>query len=284
MVALPPQRRERRRLRSQAPMVSLIATDLDGTLLMSGGVVGDRTNRVLERAEAAGFGLVLVTGRPPRWMRPVTEQVSHRGVAICANGGIVMDLESGDVIRATGFPPEHGLAVLQALRAQFPGLVFGVEWADGFAHEAAYPKGTRRSELMRGVAQDVDDVEELFDRPVVKLLARVTDEAIDDLAARAADLLGDAATVTHSAIGLLEISVHGVTKGATLRALAADRGLGAADVIAFGDMPNDVPMLRWAGRSVAVANAHEQVLEVADEVTASNDEEGVADVIETLLN
>jgi len=80
----------------------------------------------------------------------------------------------------------------------------------------------------------------------------------------------------------VELSAVGVNKAAALAELCHELGFDAAEVIAFGDFPNDLPMLAWAGRSVAVANAHPDVIDEADEVTASNDEDGVAMVLETL--
>jgi len=86
-----------------------------------------------------------------------------------------------------------------------------------------------------------------------------------------------------STFGLLEIAAAGVTKASGLAELAASHGITPDEVAAIGDMPNDVPMLQWAGASYAVANAHPAALAAADEVLASNDEDAVAVLIETLL-
>lgn len=265
-------------------MSDLVATDIDGTLLRSDGTVSARSREAIEAVEESGGIFILVTGRPPRWLAPITEQVDHRGLAICANGGIVLDLHTSTVVHVDAFADETGLEVLQRLRAMDPTLAFGVEWADGFAHEGTYPRGVRKSELARGAAQDVDSIEELFARPVVKLLARSPERAsLEALAERATAELGDRATITWSSVGLLEVSAPGVTKASALRRFAEGHGLDASAVTAFGDMPNDLPMLEWAGHGVAVSNAHPLVLDLADEVTASNDEDGVALVIERLL-
>ncbi len=265
-------------------MGHLIASDIDGTLLRSDGTISDRTRDAIATLEDTGNLFILVTGRPPRWLQPIREILDHRGLAICANGGVVLDLHTNTVVDVHAMPDGLGLEVLQMLRRLDPSLVFGVEWADGFAHEQAYPKGIRRSELARGAAQDVPRVEDLFARPVVKLLARSADrDDLDGLAVEAMDLIGDTATVTWSSTSLLEVSAAGVTKAAALATFADQHGRGADDVTAFGDMPNDLAMLRWAGHGVAVANAHQLVLEEADEVTATNDDDGVAVVIERLL-
>jgi hydroxymethylpyrimidine pyrophosphatase-like HAD family hydrolase len=107
----------------------------------------------------------------------------------------------------------------------------------------------------------------------------------DDLLALARGVVAEeVATLTHSSYdGLLEISAAGITKATTLAEVVGRCGHGAADVVAFGDMPNDLPMLAWAGHSVAVANAHDEVLAAVDEVTASNDDDGVAQVLEALF-
>src|SRR3712207_3885891 len=78
----------------------LVASDLDGTLVRSDGTVSDRTRAALEAVEAAGSVLVLVTGRPPRWMHPVVEATGHRGIAVCANGALVYDLHTERVVRS----------------------------------------------------------------------------------------------------------------------------------------------------------------------------------------
>jgi hydroxymethylpyrimidine pyrophosphatase-like HAD family hydrolase len=120
-------------------------------------------------------------------------------------------------------------------------------------------------------------VEELVAAGVVKLLARHEGMGADELLAAAHRSVGALGTLTHSSTdGLLEISATGVSKATGLASLAEEHGIGAADVVAFGDMPNDLPMLAWAGRGIAVANAHAEVLALADEVTGSVEDDGVA--------
>jgi len=116
--------------------------------------------------------------------------------------------------------------------------------------------------------------------PAIKLLARHHGVTSDELASAVTDLIGDAAEVTFSSnVGMLEMSVPGVTKASGLAEVADLVGVGARDVVAFGDMPNDVPMLTWAGLGVAMANAHSAAIAAADERTGSNAEDGVAAVL-----
>jgi hypothetical protein len=108
----------------------------------------------------------------------------------------------------------------------------------------------------------------------------------DVLLERARAACGHLAEFSHSSTSdtLLEISAAGVSKATALTRLCQERGIDRTDVVAFGDMPNDLPMLAWAGHAVAVANAHPDVRAAADEVTASNDELGVALVLERLFS
>jgi len=260
--------------------VRLIATDLDGTLLHSDGSVSERSRAVLTSATAAGFLVVFTTGRPPRWMPPVAEATGHTGVAVCANGALLYDMETEEVVRENPLDPAVGAEVARALRERIPDLVFAVERGTGFGLEPQY---RARAPLPSGA--EVAAIEDLLTAPVAKLLARHPTLDSDTLLAQAREIVGDLATFTHSSPnGLLEISGPGVSKALALEQLATEGGIASDETIGFGDMPNDLPMLAWVGHSVAVANAHDDVLAAVDEVTASNDDDGVAVVIERLLS
>jgi Cof subfamily protein (haloacid dehalogenase superfamily) len=269
-------RREIGEVSGPESLPKVVATDLDGTFLRGDGTVSERSRRALAAAEDAGALVVLVTGRPPRWMAPVIEQTGHRGIAVCANGALVYDLHTEAVVEEHLIEPEIATEIVNALRDSVPGLTFAVErGARGFAHEPSYRPGWDTDDKL------VAELTEILQLPMAKLLARHPDLDPDTLLSRARDVVGELATLTHSSRdGLLEISAAGVSKASTLELLCHERGYAAPDVIAFGDMPNDVPMLSWAGYAVAVANAHPDVVDVVDEVTASNDDDGVAVVLE----
>ena len=254
----------------------LVASDLDGTLVRSDQSISERTRQVLAGVERAGALFVMVTGRPPRWMAQVARDTGHRGMAVCANGALVYDLHTERVVQDFRIDGATALQLVQSLRAQVPGIAFAVEKGlDGFGRESAYVPRWDNGEVL------VAPVEELVEPGVAKLLARVEGTPSDDLLARARVVLGGLAECTHSSgDGLVEISAAGVSKASGLAVLAQEWGVDAADVIAFGDMPNDLPMLAWAGRSVGMGNAHPDVLAAVDEVTATNDDDGVAQVLE----
>jgi Cof subfamily protein (haloacid dehalogenase superfamily) len=262
------------------PPYRLVATDLDGTIVRTDGSISARTVAALAAVERAGAEVVFVTGRPPRWLADVAEATGHRGLAICANGAIVYDLHAERVLATNPVAMEAGLEVVRRLRAALPGASFAIESAAGFAHEPGY-----RPRWDATVEARVDDIERLWDGDVVKLLIRHENHLGDDLLAKAREIVGDLAELTHSNSrdSLVEVSASGVSKASTLATVAEQRGLSAADVLAFGDMPNDLPMLAWAGTAYAMGNAHPEVLAAVDRRTASNDEDGVARVLELLF-
>ncbi|HEX4019418.1 MAG TPA: HAD family hydrolase [Frankiaceae bacterium] len=257
-----------------APKV--VASDLDGTLVDSEGHISARTRRALDQARDMGALLIFVTGRPPRWMSQVVAETGASGLAVCANGAMVYDLGSGEVIRQHVLDPASAERLVEAIRAELPGVTFAVESGVGFAHEPDYvPTWPAPRDAVAEVAVLLQD-------PVAKLLVKHPERGPDEIHEIVAGIAGADANVTYSGNVLLEVSAAGISKASTLEALCIEYGVGQAEVIAFGDMPNDVPMLAWAGYAVAVANAHPSVMAIADEVTASNDDDGVAQVLERL--
>ena len=260
-----------------------VACDLDGTVLRDNGRLSIRTRAALAAVEEAGSLLVFVTGRPPRWLHPVAEQTDHRGLAICANGALVYDLHTERVVEENLIAARTLRAAIRRLRRSMPDVAFAVEYGASFAHERAYGIAPEH------ITADVRcvDVDELGRLPAAKLLLRHESRESNELLAALRDVCADLVEVTHSTPsgpGLLEISAAGVSKATALARLCAARGIGAEGVVAFGDMPNDLPMLAWAGRGYAMANAHPDVLAAAAYRTGlSNDEDGVAAVLEELF-
>ncbi|MFB6812964.1 Cof-type HAD-IIB family hydrolase [Streptomyces sp. NPDC056347] len=266
--------------------VRLIATDLDGTLLRDDKTVSDRTVAALAAAEEEGIEVFFVTGRPARWMTVVSDYVHGHGLAICANGAAVADLHAGgELVKIRPLERAVALDVVGALRAAAPGASFAVELATGIHYEPEYPP------LHLDPNATVAPVEKLLHEetpgagsPMLKLLAHHTDLAPDAFLALAMAAAGDRAVFTRSSpTALLEVSATGVSKASTLELCCAERGISPAEVVAFGDMPNDVEMLRWAGASYAMGNAHPAALAAATGHTATNSEDGVAVVIERII-
>jgi Cof subfamily protein (haloacid dehalogenase superfamily) len=257
----------------------LVATDLDGTLVRSDGSVSPYTAEVLAKVEALGVPVVFDTGRPLRWTEEVFEYVGEHGLAVVSNGALVWDVARHRPQLERPIEPALGLAMCALLRDALPGTGFAVETLAGIGLEPAFlerhaiPDDARRA-----------PIEELFDAPALKLLARHEELAPQEFWDAAEQVVQGRLVITWSSTtSLLEISGPGVTKASTLALLCDDLGIEAADVIAFGDMPNDLPMLSWAGTSYAMANAHASVLALADRTAPAHDEDGVAVVLEQLF-
>jgi hydroxymethylpyrimidine pyrophosphatase-like HAD family hydrolase len=257
----------------------LVATDLDGTLLHSDGTCSERTRTALAEIERAGTQVVLVTARPPRWMHDLADLVGEHGIVLCANGAFVYDVRSQQILDERCMVAGVVGKIAHDLRNALPGIAFAVESRIGFGRERDFLDE-------RTTPQDVAAamLEELLDPPPGKVLARCDDLPAEQFHRVVEEVVGDRAVVSYSgASGLAEISAAGVTKAAALAEWCNAQGIDSSDVFAFGDMPNDLPMLTWAGRSFGVANAHPDVLDLVDEVCASNDDDGVAQVLEAAL-
>ena len=259
----------------------LVATDLDGTVVRPDGTISARTLKAFAACAEAGVDVVYVTGRPPRWLGQVVEQTGHSGTAICGNGAVVYDLAAESVISARTMTGEVVLDVAARLTAVSPGVAFAVETLHGFGREPGY--------VARYDAQDgrpPAPLPELVQGDdVVKLLCRNESSSGDAMLEIARTALWGVANPTHSNPRdcLVEISRLGVSKAVTLAELAASRGVAQADVVAFGDMPNDIEMLRWAGRGYAMADGHAEAIEAADDTAPPCLDDGVAQVLERLL-
>jgi hydroxymethylpyrimidine pyrophosphatase-like HAD family hydrolase len=286
----------------------MVASDLDGTIVRDDYTISERTLAALRACADAGVLVVFVTGRPPRWMPVIAERTGHVGLAVCANGALVYDMGADRVVEVRPIPTADVRAMVNLLRDHVPGCSFGLELADGFAMERSFG---RHPDDAR-VEQAIGPIDELLRRDfvVAKLLCRLplpgasqdagagprstlvkVDESpsvlnkVDESLRLARDLLEGLGEAVFSdpSWRLLEIGATGVTKATTLAMLAAEHGIGPDDVVAFGDMPNDVPMLRWAGRGYAMDGGHPEAIAAADAVAPPCDEDGVAQVLEGLL-
>ncbi|MGY1745305.1 HAD family hydrolase [Blastococcus sp. SYSU D00695] len=267
----------------------LVASDLDGTLLDASTEVAPRTRAALEACWAAGIPVVGVTGRGPRLLDSVHAALDGRGIAVLAQGGFVVDLERDEVLRTVGLPRAQAQAVIERIEAVAGELVVAVE--------DAAEQGEVRTQLrvQHGFDWPYPEPAHLLPRhqvlpagAVLKVFLRSASLGQDELLARARSVVDPAdAEVTHAGLGFIEVLPPGVTK-ATGLAVALERyGVGMGDVLVFGDMPNDLPMItavnEAGGRSVAVANAHPAVRAAAATRTSGHAVDGVARYLEAVL-
>ncbi len=256
----------------------LVASDLDGTLLRSDQKISALTRQAVHRS-LAHAPFVIATGRPPRLVDSIADDLGHHALAVCSNGAITIDLKDNRVLDTRLLSITAALNAVEAIRSVVPRATFAVDRLSGLGHDPTYiprwvmPPGTR-----------VAPVEQLLDEPSLKLLFR-DPNLTADLLAKVIEAVGDHGAITYgasdqsmTALGevLIEVMAFGVNKASALERICDAHGVDASDVLAFGDMPNDKEMLEWAGHGVAMANGNTDIKAVANEVTASNDDHGVA--------
>ena len=260
----------------------LIATDLDGTIVAHYGFISDRTKIAFAAANAAGIHIYFITGRPIRWMKEIKENFNF-GLGVCGNGALLYDFINEKVLEEWSFSIEAQLETVKRLRQVIQPVSCATEIGEDFLREKKYVPRWDIGEDNVGV----DLIEEVITAPALKMLARCSDGEFssDEMLALASKALEGIATVTHSnsTDSLLEISAVGVSKGATLSRVAGRLGLTADDCVTFGDNPNDFSMLSWASRSWAMADGHPDLMKYAKFQTDPHQEDGVAKVIEQLL-
>ncbi|MBO8187331.1 HAD family hydrolase [Streptomyces spirodelae] len=258
----------------------LIATDLDGTLLRSDDTVSRRTRAALEAATARGAAHIVVTGRAVPWTKRILADLGYRGLAVCAQGAQVYDAGSDRLLTSVTLDRRVAEQALGLLEKEV-GTVAVAASRDGVDGEVLAGPGYR---VHDGPLPYVpfEDRETIWRQPLNKLYIQHPQLDDDELAKAARAAVGDLVGVVVAGEGIVELLPLGLSKAKGLALAARRLKIRAAETVAFGDMPNDIPMFAWAGHGVAMANAHEELLSVADEVTASNDEDGIAQVLERL--
>lgn len=272
----------------------LIALDLDGTLLNGRGEVSSRAVAAVAAVCAVGHRVVIATGRPPQMAMPVTrELVGHVSHIVGGNGSIISTFphatdQEPQMIHLIGFRYDDAAHVVATMRADQPGFGFAMATDAGFAHEPGF------QDLMPASvpSEPVDDVLDLGGTIVFKLFAYHRSHSVHDLMASLPALLSARPpgggwtvplSVNHMGADAIEIGPATSDKAAGLQWLCDELHVDPADVVAIGDESNDLTMLEWAGRGVAMGNADHRVKAVANEVIAANTDEGVARFLETLI-
>ncbi|MFE9256358.1 Cof-type HAD-IIB family hydrolase [Streptomyces sp. NPDC006879] len=261
---------------------SLVATDLDGTLLREGETVSPRSRAALDLARTAGARHIVVTGRPVAQVRHLLDDLGYQGLAVCAQGAQVYDVSAGRMVSSVPLDRELADLALGKIEAEV-GEVYAAVNGEGLDAEMLIGPGYRMWHPHLPTVR-VATREALWTAPITKVLLQHPRLDDDELTGVARAVVGDLVSVTMAGEHTVELQPPGVTKASGLALAAAGLGLGAESTIAFGDMPNDVPMFGWAAHGVAMANAHRELKAVADEITLSNAQDGVAVVLERIFD
>ncbi|MEW2548022.1 HAD family hydrolase [Streptomyces sp. NPDC047002] len=260
----------------------LVATDLDGTLLRGDGTVSDRTRAALGATAAAGAAHIVVTGRSVPWARGVLADLSYEGLAVCGQGSQLYHAGERRLLTSLTLDRQVARLAVAKIEAELGPLALAVS-QDGtegrVLTDERYALGGSTSDR----AAVVTEADAFWTAPVNKVYLQHPQLDDDALVAAARPVVAGLTDVVMAGPGTVELVPVGLTKARGLSLAVRRLGLAARDTIAFGDMPNDLPMFAWAGHGVAMANAHPELLAAADEVTASNEDDGIALVLERLL-
>lgn len=251
-------------------------------MIAEDAVLRPRTRDALMAARAAGLHVVIATGRMFRAVRPYLEAAGLEQPVVCYQGAAVVDPRSGRFLRHV--PIELDVAREAAAAVAQEGFHLNCYVDDELYVAEVTPEAHAYADWQAIEIHPVGDLVAWLDRPPTKLVSVGEPRALDGLEARLKARFDGRLYVSKSLPFFLELASPEVTKAAGMAFVAERLGLAADRTVAFGDGENDVELLEWAGYAVAVENAHERVLAVADLVCPGPEDEGVAQVIETLLD
>ena len=274
-------------LASLASRMRAVAVDLDGTALLPDSTFSERTLRVFRRCEDEGIQLLIATGRSPSSAERFRAVIGAEGPMIYYNGAAVVDAPSGKILASTPVPTDVIAGCLEIAREQ--DLHFQAFLSD----ERLVCRDVREESVMyrnhTGLQGEAIDFDELLARTgpsaptFIKGMYIAEPERFPPAEAAIDARFGTLVYRARTYRTFLEIMNNGVSKGNALKIALKLRGVECEDCVAFGDAENDGPLLDAAGWGVAMANASPSLRKAADDVAASNVEDGVAAYLETLL-
>jgi hydroxymethylpyrimidine pyrophosphatase-like HAD family hydrolase len=238
----------------------LVALDIDGTVVDRDGVLPETVRNAVRLVVDAGVPVVLATGRSWHGTRPVFEDLGlPPGSAIASNGAVIVSYPPESIVKAITFDPRE---VIERVVDFAPGTLIAVEEIGrGYRLNDHFPGGDLTGEMI------IEDAEQLSSRPVTRVILRDPTRSDEDFVSLAKHLGLHGVTYFVGWSAWLDIAPEGVNKATALAEVALGLGVSAADVLAFGDGRNDIEMLRWAGRGVAIGDAPAEVQRAADAVS-----------------
>jgi len=259
----------------------LVALDVDGTLVDHDGVMTEGVRHSTQAVLDAGHEVIIATGRSLGAVLPVLNQIGLlRGYAVCSNGGVTLRLDPAlelgyEIIDRITFSPRTALTTL---REKVPGARFAVEDASG-----NFLSTSRFQDASFGIEARGVDFHHLLDVEAVRVVVNSAEASTDAFANAIAEAGLHGVTYAVGWSAWLDIAAAGVTKATALEKLRTQLGISRELTVAVGDGSNDIDMLRWAGRGVAMGQAERDVRSAADEVTSSVYDDGAAAVLRSLL-
>jgi len=262
--------------------VDLLAIDLDGTLLRQDKRLSKRNVKAVKQAVNAGVQVVIATARPPRSVREIHQMLGLETITINYNGALIHEPSTGDHIFHQPLPPGLSRKIVEAARKKDPEIELSYEILDQW-YTDRYDK-PQQLETAKAFSPDfIGDLESFIDTTPTKLMLLAPPQRLGGVHQHLKRKFGKKVSIVISDTHLLQVVHPQVDKGNALRAVAERLQIDQARVMAIGDAPNDLGMIRWAGTGCAVGNAWQNVRNAADHVVSANDDDGVAEAIERFV-
>jgi len=254
----------------------MLALDVDGTLVDFEDRMTDRVRSTVRAARDAGLPVVISTGRSTHGVMDAAQKLGFDdGLAVASNGAVTFSYSPVEILSTVTFDARE---TVKLVLEHVPDAAVAVEEIGrGYRINKPFPAGEIRGEMIE------QSIEQLVAEPVTRVIIRSPGQSAQEFTelAERLGLHGISYFVGYTA--WLDLAPEGVSKASGLEAVCARLQLTAADVLAVGDGLNDLEMLRWAGRGVAMGDSAPQVIEAADDVTGSVHEDGLADEIDRWL-
>lgn len=270
--------------------ISLVATDLDGTLLLQNKHISKRTYDVLKKANENGVHVVIATGRSFSALPESIFKIDGMRYVVTSNGANIIDLKDNEVIYKNCIDAAQIPKIINFLKGR-PYILEVFTGGKAYMSKSDYDKFRSRTIDFRPieyVLQTRIPIADIFEFTSKNASAieniNINFDSLSDKPKAYEELLKfDNITVTTSFDFNLEIGGNTTSKGDALNFLTQMLGLTSKNVLSIGDNPNDSSMLGFSEIAVAVENAHEDIIKLADHITSSNDEDGVAKAVEKFV-
>lgn len=265
--------------------ITLLALDLDDTLLREDLTISFHTKNILKRVEEAGIIVVLASGRSPKAMERYARDLGlHKrpGYLVCNNGTTIQESHTGTIVKEFFLPIEASLAVFDLVDAEgFPVQIY----EDGTIYVSRRNEYADIDQKLTGLRQVVvDNFRSFLAAGTQKMVIPGDPALLKPLEVLLKTFIGDRVTIFTSKPYFLEILPPATGKGEALAVVAQMLGIDRNQVMAIGDSMNDESMIRWAGYGVAMLNGDPRIKAIAKAVTGrTNEEDGVADFVEQHL-
>jgi Cof subfamily protein (haloacid dehalogenase superfamily) len=260
----------------------LVALDVDGTLLDSAHILRPRVVESVRVARERGLLIILATGKLLASVQPILRLLGVAGPMITLNGAATLDAATGTALRFAPLREDDRQAVIRTVRELDPGVLVSHFTVDGILVDRDHPRMGIFAEYGEGPPIYTADLLAEGLPPAAKILLSGAPEQLAALRIAVTPLLEARVTITTTTPDFLEFFDPLAGKGIALRALRESLGIPRAEVVAVGDGENDIPLFAEAGLAVAMANANEATRAAADRIAPSNDEDGVAVMLDEL--